>query len=93
MSILTIEIPKELMSKLKSIERPLQDIVLEVLTRHVQAREGVFTITQTRTWQLCGTLEVSEPEPEYVSGKDEQGQIITNYAEHVNEVLSASPFS
>ena len=87
MSTLTIEIPEELMSKLKSIGRPLQDIVLEVLARHVQAQEGVFAITQTRTWQLCGTLEVSEPEPEYVSGQDEQGQVITNYTEHVDDVL------
>lgn len=43
--------------------------------------------TETRTWELCGTLEVAEPKPEYVVGRDEQGRPITNYAEHVDDVL------
>jgi hypothetical protein len=36
---------------------------------------------------ICGTLEFSEPEPEYVRGRDEQGQVITDYAEHVDDAL------
>jgi len=46
-----------------------------------------FDITQTQTWQLCGTLEITKPDPEYVVGRNEQGQVITNYAEHVDDVL------
>jgi hypothetical protein len=42
-------------------------------------------ITKTSTWQLL--LEIAEPDPEYVVGRDEQGNLITNYAEHVDEVL------
>ena len=87
MSPLTIEIPDELMSRLAGTGRPVQDIVLEALGRYVQAEDAAFAITKTRTWKLCGTLEVSEPEPEYICGRDEQGQVITDYAEHVDDVL------
>ena len=87
MSTLTIEIPDELMSRLKSAGRPVQDIVMEALDQYVQNEDTAFTITQTRTWQVCGTLEISASEPEYVCGKDEHGQVITNYAEHVDDVL------
>ena len=48
---------------------------------------ATFDITQTQTWHLCGTLEVSKPDPEYVVGRNEQGQVITNYAEHVDNIL------
>jgi hypothetical protein len=44
-------------------------------------------ITKTPTWELCGSLEVSEPDPKYIIGQDNQGQAITNYAENVDRVL------
>ncbi len=59
----------------------------QVLERYAESEAADFDITQTHTWQLCGTLEVAEPEPEYVVGYDEQGQVVTNYAEHVDDVL------
>ncbi|MGH2593389.1 MAG: hypothetical protein ACRDGG_07745 [Anaerolineae bacterium] len=50
--------------------------------------EGVaFDITRTQTWQLCGALEIAKPDPEYIVGQDEQGHVITNYAEHVDDIL------
>jgi hypothetical protein len=87
MSSLTLEIPDELMTQIERIGLALQDIVVQALERYVQAKSSAFLIPQTRTWQMCGTLKVSEPEPEYVCGHDEKGQIITDYAEHVDKVL------
>lgn len=46
-----------------------------------------FDLTQTRTWELCGTLAVAEPEPEYIVGLDEAGDPTTGYAEYVDDVL------
>ena len=46
-----------------------------------------FDLTRTRTWQLCGTFTIAEPEPEYIVGSGETGAPITNYAEHVDAVL------
>jgi len=46
-----------------------------------------FDLTQTRTWELCGTLAVAEPEPEYIVGSDEVRDPTTNYAEYVDDVL------
>jgi len=66
---------------------PLDQIIPQMLEHFAQTEEPDFDITQTRTWQLCGALEVSEPDPEYIVGRDAQGHEITNYAEHVDDLL------
>ena len=65
----------------------LDQIVRQVLERYAEVETTTFDITQTRTWQLCGALEVAEPDPEYIVRRDEQGDVVTNYAEHVDELL------
>jgi len=87
MSTVTIEIPDDLMSQLERTGYPVQDIVVKALESYVQAEDAASDITQTRTWQLCGSFEVSEPAPEYIVGQDEKSRIITNYAEKVDDVL------
>lgn len=86
MATLTVEIPDSLMSRLQLQGQPVQDIVLKALEQYIEA-ESSFSITQTQTWQMCGTLEVAAPEAQYEVGQDEQGKAITNYAEHVDDVL------
>lgn len=86
MTTLTVEIPDSLMSRLELAGQPVQDVVLRALEQYVEAESG-FSITQTQTWQLCGALEVSEPEAQYLVGQDEQGRAVTNYAEYVDDVL------
>lgn len=44
-------------------------------------------VDKPRTWELCGTLMVAEPQVDYVISSHESGRQITNYAEHVDEVL------
>lgn len=46
-----------------------------------------FNLTQTRTWELRGTVTVAEPEPEYVIGTDEVGNDMVDYSERVDDVL------
>lgn len=58
-------------------------VVLDVLEQYVQE----FDLTRTRTWELCGTLAIAEPEAEYLADSNETGASITNYAEHVDDVL------
>jgi len=65
----------------------VDQVVRQALDRFAEAEEASFDIRQTRTWQLCGALEVSEPDPEYVVGCDEQGREITNYAENADALL------
>ena len=91
MTTVTIEIPAPLMSQLERTGYPLQDIVLKALERYVESEDTAFNITQTRTWQLSGTFQVAEPEAEYIVGKDEQGKIITNYGEKVDDILYGNP--
>jgi hypothetical protein len=85
MASLQIEIPDSLMARLESTGQPVQDVVLKALQQYVET-EG-FSLTKTQTWQLCGSLEIKDPAPFYVVGKDEQGQPMTNYAEHIDEAL------
>ena len=86
-----LELPSALYQWLSS-ETQRRGVILEQLVylalEHYAASEGItFDIAQTRTWQLSGALEVAEPEPEYISGWDEHGGVVTNYAEHVDDLL------
>ena len=85
MTKVTIEIPEQLMSQLEGTGYPLQDIVLKALERYVESEDTTFNITKTRTWELCGTFQVVEPEAEYTVGQDKQGKIISNYGEKRSE--------
>ncbi len=66
----------------------VEQIVRLALDQLIETEKKDFDIRQTHTWQLCGALEVSEPDPEYVVGRDASGQEITNYAEHVDDMLN-----
>jgi hypothetical protein len=78
---------KRLASEAARRSATLDQVVQQVLERYAERETAGFDITQTRTWELCGALEVAEPAPEYVVGRDAQGKAITNYSEHVDDVL------
>lgn len=63
----------------------LDQIVRQVLEQYASEEMGESDIIQT--WELCGALEVAEPDPEYIIGRDEQGNPVTNYAAHIDDVL------
>ena len=65
----------------------VDQVIQRMLEEFAQTEEPEFDITRTRTWQLRGTFKVSNPDIEYVVGRDAEGQEITNYAEHVDDVL------
>jgi hypothetical protein len=72
-------------------ERERTNKLLPIARSLFPLQKGVETesqeITKTLTWELCGSLEVSEPDSKYIIGKDSQGQVITNYAENVDQVI------
>lgn len=65
----------------------IDQVLYEALDLYAQTESTSFDITQTQTWELCGALTVAETEPEYVVAHDETGEAVTNYAEHVDDVL------
>jgi hypothetical protein len=85
MAKITLEISDELMSRLEQRSSSLQEIVTKALETYLETES--LEITQTLTWQLCGSLEISELDPQYILGKDNQGRVITNYAENIDQVL------
>ena len=86
MATLTLEIPDPLLSKLQQTGQPLQDIILQAVEAYMSAEQPV-DLTRTQTWKLCGQLQVAAPAVESIVGQDEQGNSLTNYAEHSDEVL------
>lgn len=46
-----------------------------------------FDMTKTNTWGMGGALKIAEPKAKYIVGRDKEGKPITNYAQHVDEIL------
>ena len=93
---ITLQLPEDIYQQLaeaaKRSRQSMSDIAIRSLqfglnknAPRVDADE--YNITHTHTWLLRGTLEINEPEADYIIGKDEDGTPITNYAENVDDVL------
>lgn len=67
--------------------RPLPDVVTDILNEYAQEQDHAFDITKTRTWELRGSLAVAEVEERYIVGRDDAGQPLTSYSEHVDDAL------
>jgi len=65
----------------------LDQMLHEALDLYAQTEGALYEITRTRTWELCGALRLAETEPQYVVARDEAGDTVTDYAEHVDDVL------
>ena len=87
MTQLIVEVPDELASQLEQLGQPMQEIVVRALQQYVGVERSQFAMTQTRTWQLAGTLEVANPEQTDPIEQSAEGVTLTNYAEHVDDVL------
>nr|WP_290227963.1 hypothetical protein [Trichocoleus desertorum] len=87
MAQLIVEVPDELASQLEQLGEPVQELVVRVLQQYVEVERNQFLMTQTRTWQLAGTLEVANPNQSDLAEQSGEGVIHTNYAEHVDDVL------
>ncbi len=78
MTQITIEIPDELFSQLETEKESLQDILINALKIYLKTETS--DITNTKTWELCGSLEILNTE-------DRETGKVTNYAENVDEIL------
>jgi Mg-chelatase subunit ChlI len=84
MSKITLEIPEALMHQLQNKSDSIQDILIKALEYYLEREES--DITKTQTWELCGTLEVSNPDPEFIV-KQNETEFYTNYAENSDLTL------
>ncbi len=66
----------------------VSSVIQAALEQHVEQHAQPFDLTKTRTWELCGAFTVAEPEAEYIVDPNETESPVTNYAEHVDDVLS-----
>ncbi len=86
MTQITLDIPDELISSLNSQNQSLQDVIIDALKNYVKTE--TTDITKTQTWKLCGSLEIPNPETEFIVD-NQKTEISTNYAENIDKVLSS----
>ena len=86
MATFTVEIPDQLLSEIEQIGQPIQAVIVQAVEAYV-LKNHRSSVMQTQTWQLCGTLQVAKPDAQAIVGQDDQGNLITNYAEQVDTFL------
>ncbi|MEA5616251.1 hypothetical protein VB711_00135 [Cronbergia sp. UHCC 0137] len=84
MNKITLEISDQLMNQLQNQTDSVQNILLKALEEYLAKEQLGFL--KTKTWELCGSLEIPNPEPEFTT-KLQDSKLSTNYAEHIDEVL------
>ncbi len=83
---LKITISDELYGQLSEEAKRRSQNISSVVESILETYTEQFDMTLTQTWQLCGMLTITEPDPEYVVATDE-AEPMTNYAEHVDDIL------
>ena len=86
MTTVTITIPDELVARLTLAGRTLEEAVVAAIEQYF-APQPPYNLFQSQTWQLCGSLEITDPLPPQVTEQQHPTQPTTNYAAHVDDVL------
>jgi len=84
MNHVTVDIPENLMKQLQNKSDSIQNILIKALEDYL-SREA-SDITKTETWELCGSLEIPNPEPEFIASQTET-ECYTNYSEQSDRSL------
>ncbi|MBE9171460.1 hypothetical protein IQ238_29565 [Pleurocapsales cyanobacterium LEGE 06147] len=87
MTKLTINIPDELIAQVKSTGYSIEEVLLEALTQYLANSLVSKSITETRTWQLCGHFTVCDTTSRNLLSENTDVTEMTNYAEQVDDVL------
>jgi antitoxin component of MazEF toxin-antitoxin module len=73
---------------IKTVSKPELKYTSDTLADDSVSKDEYPDITKIRTWELCSSLEIEKPDPRYVVAHGLHGRIITDYAEHTDEVLT-----
>ena len=84
---LSEDVYRELTQRARRSHQNIDDVIAEILAQYAQNADAPFDIRQTRTWDLCGALEIAGPDPAYLAEANDEDKPVTNYAEHVDDVL------
>lgn len=60
MNTITLNIPDRLMNQIQGRSETIEFLLLKALEDYLQKES--FDIRQTKTWELCGSIEVPNPE-------------------------------
>lgn len=47
-----------------------------------------YDITKTTTWSAIGKYQIPNPDPQYIVSTSDRQELITNYAEHIDDILN-----
>jgi hypothetical protein len=89
MNEVTLEIPEQLMTQLRQQKDSVQTVLLKALEEYLAKQQS--DVTKTKTWELCGSLEIPLPESQFIN--HQSLELSTNYAEHIDEILYKNDLS
>ena len=81
---LTIDIPEVLLSHVTQLGTPLPDVMLKALEQYLLTLNSQPSISQNKTWELCGSFKVDNTLNEI---PNESIDIMTNYSETIDDIL------
>ena len=84
MNQVTVDIPEKIMERLQNKSDSIQSILIKALEDYLIREKS--DITKTETWELCGSLEIPNPEPEFIASQSET-ECYTNYSEQSDRSL------
>ncbi|MEJ5308386.1 MAG: hypothetical protein WHX52_01320 [Anaerolineae bacterium] len=82
-----LTLPATLYNWLSEAAQQRAQAIPEVIQTAIEYYQEHFDLFQTQTWKLCGAFTVAESAIPY----QEEDNAITNYAEHIDEVLYGAP--
>lgn len=85
MNPITVDITEKLMNRLQNQSDSIQSILIKALEDYLDRETS--GITKTETWELCGSLEIPNPEPEFIASQTKT-ECSTNYSEQSDRSLS-----
>lgn len=74
-------------SEEKNVENQIVENQMDEEVTYQPKNVGSFDMTKTDIWAMSGSLKIAEPKAKYIVGRDKEGKPITNYAQHVDEIL------
>ncbi len=84
MTQITLDIPDKLLSQINTDDQELQKIFISAIKNYIQSQAK--DITKTKTWELCGKLELKTSEIDEFA-RNNQNIHQTNYAENLDKSL------
>ena len=78
----------EIEQRLAIVEATLTQLQQQISPPSLSERKQHYDITKTKTWSTIGKYQIPNPDPQYIVSDRGSQELITNYAESVDDILN-----